>query len=101
MSTVCCEILAGNAVTIQATFTPDSGAVALADVTILLRDPAGVETDLSPVVEVAANQFKFVHPIADDARRGTYWVRVESDSPSPQIAVEGSFKVRGSKFATP
>lgn len=96
-----CNILVGNAVNISVTFTPDSGSVALADVHVRLRDPEGNESELTPVVEDGVNQFSYVYSLADDAKRGTWYVRVESDAPSPEIAAEGSFTVKGSKFATP
>lgn len=99
MATTCSSrILVGNVIRITATFDPDSGTVALADVTFTLKSPDGTLSDLTPVVEDSTNVFIYDYVIPDNADPGRYAVRAESDSPSPVMAEEATFQVHGSKF---
>ena len=97
------RIDAGNIVVSTVTFIPESGTVALADVTAKLRKHDGTEVVLTGITG-ANPTFRVEWASAETDVTGIYLIRWESNTPSPRIVVEDdttSFALIGSRFATP
>lgn len=105
-------ITAGNIVISTVLFVPESGTVALADVTCKLRKKDGTEVDLTADVvedvdEAEApipNAFRVDWASSETDPTGTYVMRWESNLPSPRIVVEDSttsFFLLATQFTTP
>jgi hypothetical protein len=97
------SIAAGNIVEAAVTFVPETGTVALADVTARVRKPGGTEVVLSGITGTHPT-FEVEWSSADTDPTGIYQIRWESNSPSPKIVVEDrstSFILIASVFATP
>lgn len=101
MSTCSTTFLVGGTARIEFRPVPDTGTVALADVTFKVRAPNGTEQTLTPVVEESTNVFTFDFPIPAAGPRGKWRVRATSSAPSATIAEETTFTVNGSAFDSP
>lgn len=99
------EVQVGSVVRSTVTFTPESGTVEAADVTVKLRKSDGTEVDVTAdVFAVSANVFQVDYEVAEDDPDGLWQFRWESSDPSPRIVIEDSttrFVVLSSSFATP
>jgi len=102
------RVLAGNVVESTVTFTPESGTVALADVTARLRKHDGTEVVLTTAVAGVSSGISGAHPTfevewtsEDDDPTGVYRIRWESNLPSPKIVFEDVVHIIGSTFAAP
>jgi hypothetical protein len=96
--------VAGNIVAQTVTFVPETGTVALADVTAKLRKADGVEVVLTGITTTATNTFRVGWASAENDPAGIYRIRWESNTPSPRIVVEdrtSSFILLATAFATP
>lgn len=97
-------ISAGNVVEATVTFVPESGTVALADVTAKLRKADGTELALTGVTTPGVNVFEVEWASAETDITGRYQIRWESSAPSPRIVVEDrttAFNLIATQFATP
>lgn len=98
------RIAAGNVVEASVTFTPESGTVALGDVSARLLKHDGTEVTLSGITTPGTNVFEVEWVSTDADPTGIYRIRWESNAPSPKIVVEDDttqFALIGSRFATP
>lgn len=99
-------ISAGNVVEATVTFVPESGTVALADVTAKLRKPGPPVTEvvLTGITTPSVNVFEVEWASAETDPTGRYQIRWESSAPSPRIVVEDrttAFNLIATQFATP
>lgn len=98
------HIAAGNIVVSTVTFIPETGTVALADVTVKLRKADATEATLTGVTTTGTNAFRVTWASAETDIAGVYRMRWESNPPSPRIVVEGlatAFWLDATVFATP
>lgn len=107
------SIVAGNIIEAAVVFQPETGSVALADVTARLHKADGTDVTLTGITTPAANTFEVEWASSDTDITGRYTVRWESNTPSPKIVVEGVglnpdgtefctvFNLIASRFATP
>lgn len=91
---------AGNVAKNPYTFTPETGSVVLADVSARVIKPDGTVIALT-VTGPGPNTFRADWTSADTDPTGRYWVRWESNSPSPVIKDEVAFNLIASRFPTP
>lgn len=95
----------GNVVRSTVTFTPESGTVALADLTCKVSKAHRYEVDVTASIEsVSANVFRVDVETDESDPHGVWLFRWESSSPSARIAIEGSttrFVLRPSLFRNP
>lgn len=97
------SIAAGNVVEATVTFTPETGTVALADVSAKLRKPGGTEVTLTGITGTNPT-FEVEWASAETDVTGRYRIRWESSAPSPRIVVEDdttSFNLIATAFTTP